>query len=229
MKIPQRLSEGYRAFIDDRFPIERSRYQKLAETGQRPETMVIGCCDSRVSPEVIFDAHPGELFVVRNVANLAPPYAPTGFTHGVSGALEYAVQLLKVKTIIVLGHTHCGGIRAYIEHRNRLEPGDFIDNWISLISPAAKAAEPSDVDTQADFPARLEQASIVVTLGNLMTFPWIPSQVELRELQLIGAYFDVVTGSLSVYEPSTGKFKFLDDFNGLQTPGRDDADGGTQD
>src|SRR5580692_1641073 len=106
MEFPPQLLEGYRLFLDTRLPLERSRYQKLAETGQQPEVMVIGCCDSRVSPEVIFDSHPGELFVVRNVANLVPPYSPSGFTHGVSAALEFAVQTLKVKHIIVLGHTH---------------------------------------------------------------------------------------------------------------------------
>jgi len=97
MQFPARLIDGYRVFLDTRLPLERSRYRKLAETGQQPEVMVIGCCDSRVSPEVIFDTHPGELFVVRNVANLVPPYSPTGFTHGVSAALEFAVQVLKVK------------------------------------------------------------------------------------------------------------------------------------
>jgi carbonic anhydrase len=100
MHVPPRLLHGYRAFVDTRLPLEKSRYQKLAETGQRPEVMVICCCDSRVSPEVIFDAHPGELFVVRNVANLVPPYTPTGLIHGVSAALEFAVQILGVTTIM---------------------------------------------------------------------------------------------------------------------------------
>src|SRR5271167_1736449 len=106
MTFPPRLFLGYQAFVETRLPLERSRYHALAETGQRPEVMVICCCDSRVSPEVIFDAHPGEMFVVRNVANLVPPYSPTGFTHGVSAALEFAVQILKVNYIMVMGHTH---------------------------------------------------------------------------------------------------------------------------
>jgi carbonic anhydrase len=137
MRLPTRLSEGYRALIETRLPLERSRYKRLAATGQRPSVMVIGCCDSRVSPEVIFDSHPGEIFVVRNVANLVPPYNPSGLTHGVSAALEFAVEILKVGHIVVMGHTHCGGIRAFVEHRDRPNKGDFIDNWMSLITPAA--------------------------------------------------------------------------------------------
>src|SRR6201987_3207561 len=116
---PQALLKGYRTFTTQRLPTEQSRYRDLSVRGQQPEVMVIGCCDSRVSPEVIFDAHPGELFVIRNVANLVPPYSPTGLTHGVSAALEFAVQNLKVKYIVVMGHSRCGGIRAFVEHRGR--------------------------------------------------------------------------------------------------------------
>jgi carbonic anhydrase len=130
MRLPARLSEGYQAFVETRLPLERSRYQRLAAAGQRPDVMLIGCCDSRVAPEVIFDSHPGEIFVVRNVANLVPPYNPSGLTHGVSAALEFAVQILKVGHIVVMGHSHCGGIRAFVEHRDRPDKGDFIDNWM---------------------------------------------------------------------------------------------------
>jgi carbonic anhydrase len=204
MKFPDRLVEGYHSFVQTRLPLERSRFEKLAASGQRPEAMVICCCDSRVSPEVIFDAHPGELFVVRNVANLVPPYSPTGFTHGVSAALEFAVQGLEVKYIVVMGHTHCGGIRAYSEHRNRLNPGDFIDNWMSLIAPAAEAL--GEAGEGADYVSRLERASVITTLDNLLTFPWIKSRVENRQLELIGAYFDVGTGALAVYDRAAGAF-----------------------
>src|ERR687894_675761 len=134
---PKRLVDGYRAFLGERFPRERSRFAALAEAGQRPEVMVIGCCDSRVSPTVIFDTGPGELFVVRNVANLVPPYAPDGAYHGVSAALEFAVHALGVKHIVVLGHARCGGVRAFMEETAPLSPGDFIGKWISLIAPAA--------------------------------------------------------------------------------------------
>ncbi|MFZ0423072.1 MAG: carbonic anhydrase [Xanthobacteraceae bacterium] len=206
MAFPPRLIDGYRAFVGERLPRELSRYHKLAETGQQPEVMVICCCDSRVSPEVIFDAHPGELFVVRNVANLVPPYSPTGFTHGVSAALEFAVQNLKVGSIIVMGHTHCGGVRAYFEHKDRPDPGDFIDNWMSLIAPAAKSLGEIGDLARSDYLSRLEQASIVATLGNLMSFPWIRSRVLDRQLHLLGAYFDVASGDLQTYDPDTGVF-----------------------
>jgi carbonic anhydrase len=206
MTLPARLIDGYRAFIDNRLPVERSRYQRLAETGQQPEVMVICCCDSRVSPEVIFDAHPGELFVVRNVANLVPPYSPTGFTHGVSAALEFAVQNLKVGTIIVMGHSHCGGVRAFVEHRGRTDPGDFIDNWMSLIAPAADALHDAASLSRAAYLQALEQASVVVTLSNLLSFPWIRGRVDDGALRLLGAYFDVGTGALDVYQPGATAF-----------------------
>ena len=139
MALPSRLLEGYRAFRSGRLPHEQARFRELAETGQRPEVMVIGCCDSRVSPEVIFDAHPGELFVVRNVANLVPPYSPDGGQHGVSAAVEFAVQALKVSHIVVLGHAQCGGVRAFAEDSAPLSPGDFIGQWMALLAPAAHA------------------------------------------------------------------------------------------
>lgn len=205
MTFPPRLIDGYRAFVENRLPLERSRFEKLAEAGQRPEVMVICCCDSRVSPEVIFDAHPGELFVVRNVANLVPPYSPTGFTHGVSAALEFAVQHLKVRYIMVMGHSHCGGVRAFVEHRGRTDPGDFIDNWMSLITPAAQALDGEKLRS-ADYLTRLEQASIGVTLGNLLSFPWIRSRVDGGDLQLIGAYFDVGTGALQIHSSDATGF-----------------------
>lgn len=206
MVFPARLIDGYRSFVESRLPLERSRYQKLAETGQQPEVMVICCCDSRVSPEVIFDAHPGELFVVRNVANLVPPYSPTGFTHGVSAALEFAVQGLKVKYIIVMGHSQCGGVRAFVEHRGRPDPGDFIDNWMSLIAPAAESLDDGKGMDRSDYLSRLERVSVVATLNNLLSFPWIKSRVEDESLQLLGAYFGVGSGQLEIYDPAAGAF-----------------------
>jgi carbonic anhydrase len=206
MAFPRRLVEGYQAFLEARLPIELRRLEQLAAAGQRPEVMVIGCCDSRVSPEVIFDAHPGELFVVRNVANLVPPYSPTGLTHGVSAALEFAVLGLKVKHIVVMGHSRCGGVRAFVEHRDRPDPGDFIDNWMSLIAPAANALEADGHALRLGDLTCLEQASVVRTLANLMTFPWIRSRVEAGDLELLGAYFDVATGRLSACDRQGGTF-----------------------
>ena len=167
---------------------------------------MICCCDSRVSPEVIFDAHPGELFVVRNVANLVPPYSPSGFMHDVSAALEFAVQNLKVKYIIVMGHSRCGGVRPFVEHRDRPDPGDFIDYWMSLITPAAQSLDDGKNMSRSDYLAKLERASILTTLNNLRSFPWIDSRVAGQQLKLLGAYFDVGSGTLEVYDPIPGVF-----------------------
>ena len=166
---PNRLIKGYRDFLVDRMPTERDRFEELAKRGQSPSVMVVGCCDSRVSPEVIFDTHPGELFVVRNIANMVPAYEPDGLCHGVFAALEFAVQVLKVEHIVVLGHAHCGGIRAFAEHGPPLSPGDSIHKWMSLIGPAAERAGPKDASP--DYLTRLEQASINKSLENLLTFP----------------------------------------------------------
>ena len=206
MEFPERLIEGYEAFLSRRLPEEQSRYRELADSGQSPQIMVIGCCDSRVSPEVIFDARPGELFVVRNVANLVPPYTPDGAQRAVSAALEFAVQALKVRHIVVLGHAQCGGIRAYAEESEPLSPGDFIGHWMALIAPAAKSVGPRGTQPIANYLTRLEQASVLTTLDNLMTFPCVRILAERGKLALHAAYFGVATGDLSVYDPTQKKF-----------------------
>jgi len=172
---------------------------------------VIGCCDSRVSPEVIFDARPGELFVVRNVANLVPPYTPDGATRAVSAAIEYAVQALKVKHIVVLGHAHCGGIRAYAEpSATPLSPGDFIGSWMEMIAPAAKKlGAPAGYKSFEDYIHQLELRAIETTLANLMSFPWVKALVESGKLGLHGAYFGVAEGELSLRDPKTGEFNLV--------------------
>jgi carbonic anhydrase len=144
------------------------------------------------------------LFVVRNVANLVPPYSPTGTYHGVSAALEFAVQELRVKHIVVLGHARCGGIRAFAEPGEPLSPGDFIGKWMELIAPAA--ADVADARDAADYLTRLEQASLVRTLDNLMTFPCVRILVERRRLMLHAAYFGVANGELFIRDPATGAF-----------------------
>ncbi len=199
--LPPRLHEGYRVFRAGRLPTEQSRYRELAERGQAPETMVVGCCDSRVSPEVIFDAGPGELFVVRNVANLVPPYSPDGLYHGVSAALEYGVTVLRVKHLVVLGHARCGGIQAFASNA---PSGDFIGKWISLLAPAAASVQSHK--EESGYLTRLEQASLQRSLENLMTFPFIRSACDRNTLTLFGAYFDVATGELSVLERGSGRF-----------------------
>jgi carbonic anhydrase len=185
-----------------RLPAEQSRYRDLAERGQAPETMIIGCCDSRVAPEVIFDVGPGELFVMRNVANLVPPYSPDGAYHGVSAALEYAVQVLRVQHIVVLGHARCGGIRAFADNA---PSGDFIGKWMSLVAPVATAIR-SREEAPGSYLTRLEQASVLQSLDNLMTFPCVQSAHERGRLALHGAYFDVATGELAALDRTSGRF-----------------------
>jgi len=205
---PQRLSEGYQAFLEGRFHSERNRYQALAETGQSPEILIIGCCDSRVSPEVIFDAGPGELFVIRNVANLVPPCetdAAESSYHGTSAAIEFAVNGLKVKHIVVLGHASCGGVRSFYDDAEPLSKLDFIGKWMSQIQPVADRLGASTGDRATDI-KRLELAVIGQSLDNLLTFPSIRRRVQAGALQLHGTYFGVATGVLFVRDPATGEF-----------------------
>ena len=204
--LPSRLASGYRAFREGRFAVERSRYEMLAQAGQTPEIMVIGCVDSRVSPEAIFDAAPGELLVVRNVANIVPAYdTDREHQHGTSAALEFGVQALKVKHIVVLGHAFCGGIRVFADDSAPLSPGDFIGRWMSQIAPAAESLGPRNADDE-DYLHKLEFASVELSLRNLMTFPCVRILVERGKLALHGAYFGVASGQLLVRDPQTGKF-----------------------
>jgi carbonic anhydrase len=204
---PKQLLEGYRAFTTQRLPTEQSRYRELSERGQSPEVMVIGCCDSRVSPEVIFDVGPGELFVLRNIANLVPIYQPDENAHGVSAALEYAVTVLRVKHIVILGHAQCGGIRAFIDKIEPLSPGDFIGRWMSMFIKPGEVVEQRAHESMADFVVRIEKAAVFRSLENLMTFPFVRNRVESGELQLHGAYFGVAEGSLFVLDKATKEFK----------------------
>jgi carbonic anhydrase len=204
---PKRLLDGYRTFATQRLPTEQNRYRELSERGQSPEVMVIGCCDSRVSPEVIFDAGPGELFVVRNVANLVPVYQPDGGAHGVSAALEYAVNALRIKHVVVLGHAQCGGIRAFIDKSAPLSPGDFIGKWMSMFVKPGEVVERRPHETMHDFTVRIEKAAVFRSLENLMTFPFVKTGVERGDLQLHGAYFGVAEGSLFVLDKTTKEFR----------------------
>ena len=210
-QFPQHLIDGYRTFTSQRLPNEQSRYRELSERGQSPAVMVIGCCDSRVSPEVIFDAGPGELFVVRNVANLVPVFQPDGGAHGVSAALEFAVQVLRIKHIVVLGHAQCGGIRAFIDDIDPLSPGDFIGRWMAMfIKPGEKVGQ-RERESRQDFTTRIEKAAVFRSLENLMTFPFVRSRVERGEMELHGAYFGVAEGSLFVLDPEAKEFRSVRD------------------
>ncbi len=209
--LPERLVSGYEAFLGGRFTREQDRFRRLAEAGQKPRIMLIGCCDSRVPPEVIFDAEPGELFVVRNIANLVPPYGPNDDLHGTSAALEFGVMSLGVEYVVVMGHAGCGGVRAFARGeanagREPLSPGDFIGKWISLINTAAARIEPATAPLD-DYMERLALASIIQGLANLRTFPWIAEREQQGKLGLHGAYFGISRGTLLALDEASGRFE----------------------
>ena len=208
--LPGHLVDGYEAFLDGHFHREHERYRRLAERGQRPPTLLIGCSDSRVSPEIIFDAHPGEIFVVRNVANLVPPFDATHDSHGTLAALEFAVQRLGVEHIVIMGHSLCGGVRAFAEHhrdpsKRPLSSGDFIGRWMEIISPAAKALGGDDqpIEIYAD---RLGKASVIETLANLRSYAYVAEKERSGALALHGAYFDTADGRLFGLDAASGQF-----------------------
>ncbi len=204
---PPALLEGYREFRKQKFAYESERYRKLAEHGQTPETLMIACCDSRAAPEIIFNTVPGEIFVVRNVANLVPPHTPDGQYHGTSAALEFAIQGLKVKHIVVLGHGRCGGIQAALNPAAvPLSPGDFIGKWMELLAPAAEAITANRWATDAERQTALEHISIRHSIANLRTFPCVSILEGKGRLTLHGAWFDISSGELSVMDPETGDF-----------------------
>jgi carbonic anhydrase len=193
-----RLLEGYRRFRSRVWPEERARYQQLADRGQQPHTLVIGCSDSRVDPQIVFGTAPGELFTLRNIAGLVPPYQPDTHHHGTSAALEYGVRVLKVARIVVLGHGQCGGVRAMVVGAPQ-EARDFVEPWMSMAQPAlALLPQGLSLDEQL---AYCEAEVIRVSLGNLMTFPWIAERVRAGTLELVGFHFDIHTGILSKLTP----------------------------
>jgi carbonic anhydrase len=191
------LMEGYERFRAGYWREHAARFSTLAREGQSPPAMVIACADSRVTPEIIFDCAPGEIFVVRNVANLVPPYAPDTGNHGTSAALEFAVTALEVRSIVVLGHSGCGGIKALVGSHPG-EGQDFIASWMQIAEPARRlVCDAPDAPTDdAARCAACELASIRVSLENLTTFPWIASRVATQKLTLSGLHFNVETGSL---------------------------------
>ena len=186
------LIEGYRRFRASRWPEERERFERLSRQGQRPRAMVIACSDSRVDPQMIFGAGPGELFVVRNVANLVPPFAPDSASHGTSAALEFAVRALAVRDIVVLGHAQCGGVEALLEGAPAAV-SDFVPTWMAIAEPARRAALQHPV---AERRTVCEHETVRVSLANLLTFPWIREAVEAGRLGLHGYFFSVATGVL---------------------------------
>lgn len=207
MKDIQLLIKGFKRFRENFFQSDDRLYEQLGRK-QFPKVLVIGCCDSRVDPAILTDCRPGDLFVVRNVANLVPPYEPDSHYHGVSAAVEYAVKFLNVEHVIVLGHSNCGGIDALMRSRRDGTVGEFLDPWIAIAEPALKAVQrdlsfkPRELQSRA-----CEQASILLSLGNLLSFPWIAERVENGRLALHGWYFDLSAGELLGYHPDTGEFE----------------------
>ena len=207
---PPHLLEGYESFLGTRFIAEHHRFEELAK-GQKPGTMVISCCDSRVAPEAIFGAGPGELFVLRNVAALVPPYEPDDHFHGASAALEYAVMALKVENIVVLGHGLCGGVRAYADsvsnpNTKPLSHSDFIGDWIKMLAPAVERLGVPPNPDDPRYMEKLEFESIKQTLINLRSFPMIQVLEHHGHLRLHGALFRISDGRLFWLHEDSGAF-----------------------
>lgn len=204
-----KLIEGYKRFHGNYFEGDEQLFEQLSQ-GQAPDTLVVACSDSRVDPAIVMDCKPGDLFVVRNVANLVPPYEKGGGYHGVSSALEFGVRALNVKHIIVLGHQYCGGIQALVNGVVAIEGSEFIQPWVNM----AHAAREKVMSTMSDAPKQdqlcaCEKESVLVSLENLLTFPWIRERVEKGELMLHGWHFNIEKGIITAYDPASKEFKPL--------------------
>lgn len=202
----RRLIEGFQNFRENLWPESRALFRALADKGQAPSVMVIACADSRVDPQMIFSAAPGEIFTVRNVANLVPPYAPNSDYHGTSAALEFAVRLLVVEHIVVLGHADCGGVRALMRGPDPAASSDFIDSWMRIAAAARARALVRTGGNALTAQHACEHESVKVSLENLMTFPWIRERVTSGKLQLHGCYFSIESGQLLLLDDS-GEFR----------------------
>ena len=203
------LIEGYLRFRSNDWEHERSRWSELAE-GQSPKIMILSCADSRVDPAQIFDARPGEMFVVRNIAGLAPPYETTSGYHGVSAALEFAVTQLKVGEILVMGHGLCGGCAAALTGQfDDSEPGEghFISDWVHMLDEASKAVRQRHDALDHDAFTDMEREAVKVSLANLRTFPWIAEREASGDLKLHGAHFSIAEGRLYVLDEAEGDFR----------------------
>lgn len=209
MSSPGRLIEGFARFREKHFSQNDALFRELVEQGQTPKILVVACCDARVDPALVLDCAPGDLFVIRNVANLVPPAENQGHYHGTSAALEFGVRKLNVAHIIVLGHAHCGGIHALLE--GDVRKGDtFISEWMGIANAAREEASREFADSgSAVLHRACEQRAILVSLANLMTFHWIRERVEGGTLALHGWYFDIEHGELLGYDAAARKFEVL--------------------
>jgi len=205
---PEKLSDRFRRFKHRHFVPNADHYEELATYGQNPEVMIISCSDSRVDPETIFTAMPGELFVVRNVANLVPPYETGGKYHGVSTAIEFAIMNLRVKHVIVMGHSGCGGIKAALDQSAAIQTeAMFISRWMSMLDDARlRVVAAHQMAPQAEKQRLLEMEGIKTSITNLRTFPFVADAEGKGRLSLHGAYFEIATGTLSILNHSRGEF-----------------------
>lgn len=209
--MPHPLIAGYRRWRQRDLPAEIAERHHLASHGQRPHTMIVGCADSRVSPSRIFDAAPGELFVVRNVANLVPPCEADRLHHGTSAALEFAVVHLEVSRILILGHSGCGGIAAALGEPDPAHAGEFIGSWVALIHKARDRVLADPEIPAKDRQAALEREAIRLSLDRLEGFPFIAEETSAGRLSLDGAWFDIASGELHWLNRASGNFISLDE------------------
>ncbi|NKJ42004.1 MULTISPECIES: carbonic anhydrase [unclassified Novosphingobium] len=204
----EQLIAGYRRFRDNGWTPHRERWERLRE-GQEPKVMIIACSDSRVDPAQVFDTDPGEMFVVRNVAAMVPPFETTPGHHGVSAALEFAIQVLKVKEVVVMGHGMCGGCRAALTQEmagTARGQGGFVADWISLLDDARKPVVAEHGTTGRTAERAMELAGVKASLANLRTFPWVQEKEAAGELTLRGAFFAISDGILHLLDEETGAF-----------------------
>ncbi len=198
----QKFLDGYRLFRSGYYRDNKKLIDELMNSGQSPTAMMIACSDSRIDPSLKFGVDPGDMFIVRNVANLVPPFAPDTRAHGTSAALEFAVRVLKVKHVIVMGHAKCGGIKALMEDAGN---GDFVTSWMEIAEPARQTALAAHLPP-AEAQHLCEHEAVKLSLQNLLTFPWVKAAVDAGKLELHGWYFDLGDGTLSIVDKS-GAFK----------------------
>ena len=207
----EKLVKGYQNYREGSYENSRSLIEDLVTRGQRPDVAVIACSDSRVDPAILFQADPGDLFVVRNVANLVPPMEEEGTYHGTSAALEFAVLGLGVRHLIVLGHAHCGGIKLMMDAQPDSTVFKYVSPWVSMLAAAHRRvlATMGQAD-DAERTRACEQNAVLVSLENLTTFTWVRERVESGELQLHGWYVDIAVPELSAYDWESRSFKPFD-------------------
>lgn len=208
---PEHLTDRFQRFKLRHFVPNAEHYEDLATQGQNPDVMMISCCDSRVDPETIFSAKPGELFVVRNVANLVPPYETGGKFHGVSTAIEFAVLNLHVKHIVIMGHSGCGGVKAAMDQSAAVQSeAHFLRQWMSMLADARlRVVAAHQLLPEPERVKLLEREGIKTSLKNLRTFPFVRDLELAGGIELHGAHFDIATGTLSVLDETTGEFHAL--------------------